>query len=79
MTTEILRSMLYKGADIIRDIEWVRFIIYQVSDFHAFWELTFLQITCLFALINLPSVMRLILYNYEYLKVAIWYIELLHL
>lgn len=23
MTTEILRSMLYKGADIIRDIEWV--------------------------------------------------------
>lgn len=26
MTTEILRSMLYKGADIIRDIEWVRSI-----------------------------------------------------
>ena len=25
MTTEILRSMLYRGADIIRDIEWVRF------------------------------------------------------
>ena len=25
MTTEILRSMLYKGADIIRDIEWVVF------------------------------------------------------
>ena len=25
MTTEILRSMLYKGADIIRDIEWVIF------------------------------------------------------
>lgn len=24
MTTEILRSMLYRGADIIRDIEWVR-------------------------------------------------------
>ena len=24
MTTEILRSMLYKGADIIRDIEWVK-------------------------------------------------------
>lgn len=23
MTTEILRSMLYRGADIIRDIEWV--------------------------------------------------------
>lgn len=25
MTTEILRSMLYKGADIIRDVEWVVF------------------------------------------------------
>ena len=25
MTTEILRSMLYKGADVIADIEWVVF------------------------------------------------------
>ena len=25
MTTEILRSMLYKGADIIRDVEFVIF------------------------------------------------------
>ncbi len=25
MTTEILRSMLYKGAELIRDIEWVIF------------------------------------------------------
>ena len=25
MTTEILRSMLYKGADIIRECEWVIF------------------------------------------------------
>ena len=25
MTTEILRNMLYKGHDIIRDIEWVIF------------------------------------------------------
>lgn len=25
MTTEILRSMLYHGADLIRDIEWVIF------------------------------------------------------
>ncbi|TYH50908.1 hypothetical protein ES332_D10G236700v1 [Gossypium tomentosum] len=24
MTTELLRSMLYRGADIIRDIEWVK-------------------------------------------------------
>lgn len=26
MTTEILRSMLYRGADIIRDIEWVKWL-----------------------------------------------------
>jgi antiviral helicase SKI2 len=25
MTTEILRSMLYRGADVIRDVEWVIF------------------------------------------------------
>lgn len=25
MTTDILRSMLYRGADLIRDIEWVVF------------------------------------------------------
>jgi antiviral helicase SKI2 len=25
MTTEILRSMLYRGSDMIRDIEWVIF------------------------------------------------------
>lgn len=25
MTTEILRNMLYRGADTIRDIEWVIF------------------------------------------------------
>jgi antiviral helicase SKI2 len=25
MTTEILRSMLYNGSDIIRDVEWVVF------------------------------------------------------
>lgn len=25
LTTEILRSMLYKGADLIRDVEWVIF------------------------------------------------------
>lgn len=32
MTTEILRSMLYRGADIIRDIEWVK----QLSDVKFF-------------------------------------------
>ena len=25
MTTEILRSMLYRGSDMVRDIEWVIF------------------------------------------------------
>ena len=25
MTTEILRSMLYAGSDVIRDLEWVIF------------------------------------------------------
>jgi antiviral helicase SKI2 len=25
MTTEILRSMLYRGSDTVRDIEWVIF------------------------------------------------------
>ena len=30
MTTEILRSMLYRGSDLVRDIEWV--IFDEVSD-----------------------------------------------
>ncbi|TYI62966.1 hypothetical protein E1A91_D10G286500v1 [Gossypium mustelinum] len=28
MTTELLRSMLYRGADIIRDIEWVKGLLF---------------------------------------------------
>ncbi|XP_057953252.1 DExH-box ATP-dependent RNA helicase DExH11 [Malania oleifera] len=41
MTTEILRSMLYKGADIIRDIEWVIFDeVHYVNDVErgVVWE-----------------------------------------
>jgi antiviral helicase SKI2 len=41
MTTEILRSMLYKGADIIRDIEWVVFDeVHYVNDVErgVVWE-----------------------------------------
>jgi antiviral helicase SKI2 len=34
MTTEILRSMLYRGADLIRDIEWV--IFDEVSEIKTF-------------------------------------------
>ncbi|CAI7908765.1 unnamed protein product [Closterium sp. NIES-54] len=32
MTTEILRSMLYRAADIIKDIEWVRAAVCVVFD-----------------------------------------------
>lgn len=43
MTTEILRSMLYKGADIIRDIEWVIFDeVHYVNDA----EVNFQLLTC---------------------------------
>lgn len=41
MTTEILRSMLYKGADIIRDIEWVHFNILKLANSHALCEQVF--------------------------------------
>ena len=32
MTTEILRSMLYKGSDVIRDIEWVKLLLKVIFD-----------------------------------------------
>eukprot|EP00958_Prasinococcus_capsulatus_P010038 scaffold978_cov392-Prasinococcus_capsulatus_cf.AAC.1 len=41
MTTEILRSMLYKGADLIRDVEWVVFDeVHYVNDLErgVVWE-----------------------------------------
>lgn len=45
MTTEILRSMLYRGADIIRDIEWVKsalffpvYVIYIYKSDHYFMK-----------------------------------------
>lgn len=38
MTTEILRSMLYRGADIIRDIEWVKGLLFLNSNFHPLFE-----------------------------------------
>ena len=38
MTTEILRSMLYKGADIIRDVEWVIFDeVHYVNDAEVYF------------------------------------------
>lgn len=37
MTTEILRSMLYKGADIIRDVEFVIFDeVHYINDSEVF-------------------------------------------
>lgn len=46
MTTEILRSMLYRGADIIRDIEWVKGLfrcrIILNSGFHSLEQYWFL-------------------------------------
>jgi len=41
MTTEILRSMLYRGADVIRDVEWVIFDeVHYVNDIDrgVVWE-----------------------------------------
>ena len=39
MTTEILRSMLYKGADLIRDVEFVIFDeVHYVNDAEVSYE-----------------------------------------
>lgn len=41
MTTEILRSMLYRGADIIRDVEFVIFDeVHYINDIErgVVWE-----------------------------------------
>jgi len=43
MTTEILRSMLYRGADIIRDIEWVKGPV----SCHAFFNIISLLHCCI--------------------------------
>lgn len=48
MTTEILRSMLYRGADIIRDIEWVGHFS---SDFFILYY-------------TVPSILNIILLSY---------------
>jgi hypothetical protein len=42
MTTEILRSMLYKGADLIRDVEFVIFDeVHYVNDAEVRGRYTF--------------------------------------
>jgi hypothetical protein len=52
MTTEILRSMLYRGADIIRDIEWVKGLLFLNSNFHPLFERLSYFITFIFAILH---------------------------
>jgi len=47
MTTEILRNMLYKDNDVIRDIEWVIFDeVHYVNDIErgVVWEETIIML-----------------------------------
>ena len=47
MTTEILRSMLYKGADLIRDVEFVIFDeVHYVNDAEVNYLCSSLLLTC---------------------------------
>ena len=62
MTTEILRSMLYKGADIIRDIEWVIFDeVHYVNDAErgVVWEEVSLRPACRRHLGDAESIMTM--------------------
>lgn len=52
MTTEILRSMLYRGADIIRDIEWVKGLLFLNSNFHPLFERLSSFSTFIFAILH---------------------------
>ena len=69
LTTEILRSMLYKGADLIRDVEWVIFDeVHYVNDLErgVVWEEV---------IIMLPSHVNLILLSAtvpNYMEFADW-------
>ncbi|KAK6163790.1 hypothetical protein DH2020_000654 [Rehmannia glutinosa] len=65
MTTEILRSMLYRGADIIRDIEWVIFDeVHYVNDVErgVVWEEV---------IIMLPGISTLCYFRQRYVSVPI--------
>ena len=53
MTTEILRSMLYRGADIIRDIEWVKGFLFLNSNFHPLFKRLSSFITFVFAILHI--------------------------
>lgn len=59
MTTEILRSMLYRGADIIRDIEWVKGLLFFNSNFpSSFYQLS-----------------SFITFNFVILGISLWIIK----
>lgn len=59
MTTEILRSMLYRGADIIHDIEWVKGLLFFNSNFpSSFYQLS-----------------SFITFNFVILGISLWIIE----
>ena len=47
MTTEILRSMLYRGADLIRDVEWVIF-----DEVHYVNDAEVCSFVCAFTVLN---------------------------
>lgn len=62
MTTEILRSMLYRGADLIRDIEWVIFDeVHYVNDTErgVVWEEVIIMlppyVNCIFLSATTPN------------------------
>lgn len=47
MTTEILRSMLYKGADLIRDVEFVIFDeVHYVNDAEVMYLTGIAVVSC---------------------------------
>lgn len=47
MTTEILRSMLYRGADLIRDVEFVIFDeVHYVNDAEVSYSGRYMYILC---------------------------------
>lgn len=71
MTTEILRSMLYRGADIIRDIEWVKgFVFFFIMIALFFGFLLSLPLHLLFSLLGIS---KIILVTFPCMAGYIWW------
>jgi hypothetical protein len=52
MTTEILRSMLYKGADLIRDVEFVVFDeVHYVNDSEVSARIDMISASCFLSIL----------------------------